>query len=260
MPKNKGKYRSRAPKDPAPVEELASFTSRAIEAVRPHAVKIGAVAGGVAVVLCTFGVWSWYDKRRETTATEQFGKALEVLDARILAADEPPEPAPPGKPAPPTFPSRRERTEAALKQLGSMSGGADVAKNASLMRAGLLYDLGRYDEAIAEYRRFLDAGADGDLKYLAREGIGYALEAKALAQQDQAARNAGLDEALKTFEQLQTDDKGFYRDAALYHQARLRALKGEKEQAVQLYKKVLEISPATPLRGEINNRLALLEP
>jgi hypothetical protein len=94
---------------------------------------------------------------------------------------------------------------------------------------------------------------------VAREGIGYSLEAKALAQSDAAARNAGLDEALKAYAAIATDDKDAHYATALYHQARLRALKGDKAGAVELYKKVLDKNPGGFLTEEVTGRLALLD-
>lgn len=260
MPKNKGKFHSKGQaKDVAPADEFISFTSRAVDFVRPHALKIGAVAGGVAAVLIAFGIWSWYDRRRETEATKQFGTAVETLHGVVVGPDTPPDPTPPKPGDPPKFPSAKARNEATLAVLSKMNGGADVTQNSRIIKAGLLYDLGRYDEAINEYKHFLADADDDALKFVAREGIGYAQEAKALAEQDQAKRTAALDQALKTYEQLQPDEKGFYRDVALYHQARIKALKGERDAAIALYKQVIEKIPNTPLRGEINNRLAVLE-
>ena len=91
------------------------------------------------------------------------------------------------------------------------------------------------------------------------EGIGYALEAKALAQTDAAARSAGLDEALKAYDDLAHDEKDARYTTVLYHQARLQALKGQKQAAVDLYKKILEKNPGPILTEEVQGRLSLLD-
>ena len=127
------------------------------------------------------------------------------------------------------------------------------------MRAGVLYDLRRFDEAIAAYKMFLSSDeGHGSLRFAAQEGLGYCQEAKALAQTDANARGAGLDEALLAFAALQPDPKGFYRDFALYHQARIKAVKGDVAGAIELYKQVRDQFPVGPLREEVRNRLALL--
>lgn len=264
MPKNKGKYRSKDTEtEPLPdAEELKSLTARALIFMRPHAIKIAAILGGVAVVLIAFSVWSWYDQRREAAATRLFGEAAADLQRPVMPSD-PANPLPPPEPGePPRFNSVQERANAALAKLDQIEqqhGGADVAAHARLVRAGVLYDLGRYDEAIAAWKRYLESADTPELRFAALEGIGYAQEAKALAATDPQAKAAGLGEALQTFEGLQPDEKGYYRDYALYHQARIKAEKGDREGALKTYKDILDKFPASPLRVDVNNRVALLE-
>src|SRR5262249_59855032 len=127
-----------------------------------------------------------------------------------------------------------------------------------IVEAGALYDLGKYDEAIAKYREFISSGPGEELAARAHEGLGYALEAKALAQTDAAAKGAGLDQALAAFTDMERDDKQPHYNDALYHQARIRALKGDKAGAIELYKKVMARNPNPLLGEEIQGRLALL--
>jgi tetratricopeptide (TPR) repeat protein len=92
----------------------------------------------------------------------------------------------------------------------------------------------------------------------AREGLGYAQEALALANEDQAARQAGLETALATFRQIQPSEEGPRREYALYHEARILAALGKREDAAGLLKKAIEIAPESPLRNDIRQRLAQL--
>ena len=254
MAKNKGKYRTREGEKEAPVEQFQSLTSRAFEYLRPHAIKIGAVLGGVALVLIGFSVYTWWHNKREAEATRIFGEVTKTLEAQI---EEEPKPDQPDKPAPPekkdgdkvTYPTVKARGEAALGLLERIEreyGSTDVAQQARLVKGGLLIDLGRYDEAAAVYQKIVEKG--GDLRFLAAEGQGYAYEAK-----------GDLDAALTAFQRLQPDEKGFYRDFSLYHQARILARKGDKAGALTLYQQILDKWPQSALKTDVTNRIALLE-
>ena len=94
---------------------------------------------------------------------------------------------------------------------------------------------GKLDEAIAEYKQGPDGkGLDG---VLAREGLGIALETKAQAEKDAAARQKGLEEALAVFKTMQPDEKGPRHAYALYHQGRILALLGKNAEAKAAFEK-----------------------
>jgi tetratricopeptide (TPR) repeat protein len=248
--------------------EPQGLVVRAADALRPHIKAIAFVLLGLAAVIVALAVWSSVNASRAETATASFGKLVAEATATVDQAGpqiellDPSDPTGGIKPA--KYKTFEERTQATLALASTLDFPSDkVEKNARLVQAGLLYDAGKYDDAVAAYRAFIDSlgGADpgAALALRAREGIGYAIEAKALAQTDAAARNAGLDEALKAFSELAPDDKDPRHSLGLFHQARLRALKGDKPGAVELYKKALEKQPDPELTDEINNRLALLE-
>jgi hypothetical protein len=95
--------------------------------------------------------------------------------------------------------------------------GTDAAGHA--FRGGQLLDAGKIDDAIAEYRQ---GAADKTIEgVLCREGLGLALEAKALTEKDNAARQKGLEDALAAFTAMQPDEAGLRRAYALYHQGRI---------------------------------------
>lgn len=154
----------------------------------------------------------------------------------------------------PHFKTEKERAEAALKEVDAFIAGphAGLLAEAKLERGPLLLTLGRADEAIKTYEEILGGKLDERLRFLAHEGLGYAQEAKG----DLAAATA-------TFAKLGDDaagmGEGFYKDRALYHQARIAELRGNAADAKKLYKEVLDKNPNTSLRGEITNRLAVLE-
>ncbi len=183
--------------------------------------------------------------------------AAEALDRgeRIAAA----EPAVAGATMPddgvPHLASAREQAEAALKDLDEKfgSGRGPLSAEGTLVRARLLLDLGRAPEAASAFQSLLDGKLDARVHFLAREGLGYAYEAQ-----------GKLAEAAAAFSQLGDDAsraglQGFYKDRALYHQARLAELRSNPADAARLYHEVLEKFPTTSLRDEIQNRIAALE-
>src|SRR5258705_11323542 len=103
------------------------------------------------------------------------------------------------------------------------------------------------------------SSASGALKFVAREGLALSIEAKALAEKDATARNAGLDRALAEYKQLQPDEKGYYHDVAVYHQARVLSLKGDKKGAAALFQEIVDKMPSSSIVGEARERLPLLE-
>ena len=243
--------------------EPQTLAARTVTAIRPHAVKLAALLGGVLAVIIGLAIWTSWTARKAGKATDGFGKLVAVGSARVDEAGPQIELSDPNNPQPLTqkaeYKTYAERSQKALELIPTLPLDGKVAERTKLVEAGLLYDVGKYDEAIAAYTAFIASDAPADLAARAREGIGYALEAKALAQTDAAARNAGLDEALAAFAQIAAGEKQPLYAAGLYHQARLKALKGDKPGAIELFKKALEANPTPDLTEEINNRLSLLE-
>lgn len=258
--KDKGK------KDEAAADLIAEpqgLVVRAAEVLRPHIKAIAAVMAGLVLVIAGLAVWQALAARREAQATLSFAKLIAEATATVDEAGPSIElfdPQNPGAIKAAKYKTFAERTNAALALAGTLSFPSDkVESKTKIVEAGLLYDAGKYDEALAAYRAFLGSDPGPELAVRAREGIGYALEAKALAQTDAAARNAGLDEALKAFSEIAPGDKEPHHGLGLYHQARIKALKGDKPGAVELLKKAQGSEPSPELADEINNRLALLE-
>ena len=184
-------------------------------------------------------------------------RAAEALDRveRTAAA----EPATAGTTAPddgvPHLATVRDQDQAALKALDEKfrSGRGPLAAEAGLVRGRLLLDLGRAPEAASTFQALVDGKLDARLRFLAREGLGYAYEAQ-----------GKLAEAGSTFAQLGDDAsqaglQSFYKDRALYHQARLAELRSNPADAARLYHEVLDKFPTTSLRDEIQNRIAALD-
>jgi len=181
-------------------------------------IVVAAIGGGIAAV-------SWFRHRKEIANTEKLDKVLQVALQPVRGADEKPDPKIP------SFASSKERGAAVLD--ATVKQGADLPGSA--FRAGQLLDSGKIDEAITEYRK----GAAGKTidGLLCREGLGIALEAKAAAEKDPAARQKGLEDALAAFTAMQPDETGPRRAYALYHQARIQSLLGKRAEAKALFEK-----------------------
>jgi tetratricopeptide (TPR) repeat protein len=243
-------------------DEFVTFWTRAGEQAtrfaseRRRALIVGATM--LATVIAGSVIFSGVSEQRAARATAALVR-IEKIAAADLRPDGAPAANPDGTPVAddgiPRFKTEKERDESALKELdGFLAGSAGPLSNeARLERGPLLLALGRAPEAIETYQRVLGDALDPRLKFLAREGLGYAQEAK-----------GDLDAAVATFAMLDEDAavfKGadFYADRALFHKARIAELRGNAEDAKKIYKEVLDKNPTTSLRDEITNRLAVLE-
>jgi tetratricopeptide (TPR) repeat protein len=187
-------------------------------------------------------------------------RAQEALDRvqRIAAVDV--TPPTPGVTPPatddglPHLATQKEQLEAALKELDAAFGPSSrgpLHAEAMLVRGSLLLSLDRAGEAITTYQALLADTLDKRLRFLAEEGLGYGYE-----------HEGKLAEAQGAFAKLGDDAggmDGFYKDRALFHQARIAELKSNPADAKRIYHEVLDKNPTTSLREEITNRLAALE-
>lgn len=213
----------------------------------PHLKKIIVGAIIIAVILSAFYGYRAYKHSKQEQETARLAKVLAVAQREVA------EPGMPTDPALPPFSTEKERATAILDELAKQ--GTDTAGSA--FKGGLLLDAGRYDEAIAEFRKVeKQKGLDG---VIAREGLGIALETKALAEKDAAARQKGLEEALAAFTAMQADEKGFRYVYAIYHQGRIQAALGKVEEAKTLFKKAKEIAPAEAPRQRQGEPPTLVE-
>jgi hypothetical protein len=257
-PKNKGKFGKAKPQ----IEEQDEFVSgvaRVSEKLKPYAWRIAVVAVVVAIGLVSFATYRWWQNRKATRATNLFVEAMEIGGRPVMAepVDDPAGAEP--EPSFATVALRNEAQLAALSRLSSSYGSTGVGRQSRLLEAALLLQLGKHDEAIRAFQAYLGRSGPEILTLIAREGIGYALEAKALAQTDAKAQAAGLREAIAAFQKIQPKADGLYHDYALFHEARILATMEEREQAIAIYNRILDLEPPSPLNDRVNQRLALLK-
>jgi tetratricopeptide (TPR) repeat protein len=254
-------------------DQFVSFWTRfSLDAQRALASRKQAVAiglGALALVGAALIVISQVRTRNAERDSRALARVDKIATADLLPAEGATNPdlASDGLPH---FKTEKERLEAALKELDGFltaHSGSRLRPEALVHKGAYLLDLQRADDAIAVYTKLLsDGDLEGRLRYLVLEGLGYGYEAK-----------GDLDRAASTFARLGDEagkdrDKdrgkpavagtatGFYQDRALYHKARIADVKGDRAEAVRLYREVLEKAPTTSLRDDISNRLAVLEP
>jgi tetratricopeptide (TPR) repeat protein len=243
-------------------DEFVSFWTRAGEQATRFANERRStlLIGSTMLVTVIVGsiIFSSMSERRARAATETLTHIEHVATGDLRPEGVPttnPDGTPLADDGVPHFKTEKERGEAALKELDAFlaSSRNPLAAEARLERGSLLLTLGRADEAIANYKQLLADHLDERLRFLAREGLGYAQEAK-----------GDLDGAVATFDKLDEDAAvfkagGFYKNRALYHRAQIAELRGNAADAKKLYREVLDKNPTTSLRDEITNRLAVLE-
>ena len=258
-------------------DEFVTGVSNVADKLKPHLKLIAAISAILVVVMIGWYAFQYLNERAETKATALFRQALDIADRPVEEPDSDAEAGakPDGEAKPEgedagedaeaaadaPFPSEQARAEAVLVPLQSLRedyASTDTARAARLLHASSLYTAGRFEDAVKMYEEILADPTASEFAFSAREGLGYAQEALALANQDQAARQAGLEKALATFGEIQTKEDGPQREVALYHQARILAALGKREDAVASLKKASEIAPDSPLRNDIRQRLAQL--
>ena len=158
-----------------------------------------------------------------------------------------------------SFASYKERAEAATQKFDALgSGSTDAAAMALLMKGKRQLEQSDFAGALKTYQDVIDSSPEVEMLLTARENLGYTLEAQAMASEDAAAKQAGLEKAAEAFAAMQNDPEGARRDRALYHQARIKATLGQSDDAVLTFKKVLADHPDSMLKADVENRLMAL--
>jgi len=191
------------------------------------------VVGALTVLLAigaTIG-WRFRVERREASAGALYRDALEIQNARIRAADAPPDPpnSPPRRG--PTFRDIAARNRAALaafRRVSATYGDTPSAPLARLSEGNALYALARYAEA----RRVLEALIGVELagqEPRLRELLAYTFEAL-----------GNNERALQHLQELGRIQDGAWRDGAAYHQARVLYRMNQPTRARDLLHTMLE--------------------
>jgi hypothetical protein len=194
------------------------------------AIGILILAGGA------FGTYAWYTTSSSEKASSALFQGVLADRGRVLEKDAP-APKPDEEPPYPVYRDPNERYDTALaayRTTAQKFDGTGAATLARLGEAGILLEKRAYDDAFKAYTDVRSSAlgqADIDVKGRAIEGVGFALEGK-----------GDHDGALKAFHDLE-GVTGF-KELALYHQARLNVIKGDKAKALDLVRSARELLAA----------------
>lgn len=163
---------------------------------------------------------------------------------------------------PDSYPTKADRAKAVLPMLNELRseyGSTESGKSGRLLHATMLYDVGDFAGSAKMYKSYLSSSGPWQLKTVAREGLGAALEAQAMAIEDAGQRTAALDKALAAYTNIQRSEKKSGWERALYHRARVLAMQGKNEEARTLLQKALDDVPDSVMKNDIEDRLVQLK-
>ncbi len=259
MAKNKGTHG----RGKEPTEEPDEFVQRVTslgDIIQPHIKKMVFIGALVMAGLIAWKAMDWRHEEKSKDATTAYMTAMKSIDAPVVGPDDAPLPESPVERL--TYETDEQRQKAsllALSKVRSNHSGIVLSKLAGPHEARILLSEGKYDEALAAFQKFSKSDAPEPLRMAALEGAAYSLEAKAMANEDAAARQSGLESALQAFANLQPAEGGPMRDYSLYHQGRLLVAMGKTDEGIAKYKQVLSEQPDSPLKLSIEGRLANLD-
>jgi hypothetical protein len=232
-------------------DEFVGFWDKLFTKAAPYANAIGIMTlTAIVIVGAVWGV-TYYLEHKSQAATEAFGRAVKIYEADLVT-DENPVKSEEENPTP-RFKTDKERAAATLAELDTFDkkfGRSATAREARLFRAGVLFDQGRFDDAGKLYGELVDDKGAAPMTLLAKEGLGLVDE-----------QLGKLDDALKVYRELEPQGKSgdFFRDRALWDEARVLQKKGDKKQAAAKLKELTEKMPTSPLKDEAQNLMAQLE-
>ncbi|ROR01801.1 tetratricopeptide repeat protein [Desulfosoma caldarium] len=206
-------------KDMQKADEILSLSQRVLEWGRRHTTLIlGAVGGLVVVVLVSWAVEVHSDmkERRAQRELAALWRDTEALDPKDEAA--------------------LNEHLSRLQSVAEKHDGTAAAGGAALTMTRLLFENGRYGEALQWYDRAgKNFSKEGTVDIIMSYGRMMCLESL-----------GRVDEALSGWAALADTVEGGLKREALWHQARLTAIKGDREKARQIYDAALAVKGFYP--------------
>jgi Tfp pilus assembly protein PilF len=196
--------------------------------------NFGLLQWGLLLVVAGVIGWQIYAWRTKRSLEKNSDELFAAVEAETGLVGAPPSEDPTFNPKR-TFATHAERLKAAEEEYRSAAkalAGKGPGILAEFGLAGVLYDQGKYDEALQNYESVLGsplAKHDADVRFRAIEGVGLCREAKGDAPG-----------AEKAFKELEAADSPGFVALALFHQARLAYAAGKKDKVKELLKKSKE--------------------
>lgn len=139
-----------------------------------------------------------------------------------------------------------ERNIAGLRAIVDNYGSSSSGELARFYLAGALYQLGRYDEALEHFKDF--SAPEQVLAVSRLQGIGSCYEAK----KEYGDAASAFEKAALTYA------KDVHAAENLQHAARNYDLAGDKERALELYRKIKKESPTSSAARDVDRHIARL--
>ena len=253
-----------APEEPVEHDEFLSMVDKAAAALKPHAKLLSILAGVFFAGLVGWTVWRWHANNVREAATAEFASARRAAHGAVVGPDQEQASARAAGVAPPesfaTVEAKREAVKARWQQVIQEAGSLGVADVARFHSASLHVASGDYDRAVAEYRQLGAASLPWVLRVSALENVGLTLEAAALALDNADQRQTKLEQALEAFATMEKAPSTSRQHVAIFHQARMHALLGNKDKARELFDRILVEFPDSSLVPATKTRIASLDP
>ncbi len=211
-------------------DEFISTTMKAMLWLKRNSRLVASAC--LIVVVAAVAIWGWgvYQNRREAQAQELFSQAYKIYSRALEASEE--------------STSRDLMNQAAERFSGTVKEfpGTRAAWMARLYRGRADYSLGRYDEAIKEFRGAVDSvpkGDDGTLKGLSLQGLAQAYVAK-----------GECDKAVELLRELRGQAGGAFGTMADWELGKCYEVQGKIQEAISLYQ-ALSAVVGQPLQREM---------
>lgn len=220
------------------------FVARANEYAGVVEKNIRVVVGVIAAALLIGVGLTVVGHQKESSASKSTAVLTKAVEAYSEAID-------PAKTVTSTTPglaeTKAKETLPKFDELVKQDTGAGALSR--LYVADLARRTGDHAKAAELYDAYLKRmPSDDTLRFVALEGLGYALE-----------EQGKLDESLDAFVKLgEVMDKGF-QDLALKHQSRIKEAKGDREGAAKALRELIEKHPESKLKDFAEQHLATLE-
>lgn len=191
---------------------------------------VGAVVLALAGVLGTRAYLLWQDQKAAKDLWPHLNRARELVQN-------------PGE----ADPEKLVRLEQFLNAYVNMHPDARTTLFARYYLGSISYLRGEYDVSAAQFRSAigLSRGKDTLMEFLAREGLAQSLEAR-----------GDIQGALAAYRDAASHAKGELRTQPWMGEARMLAGMGKKEEAAEVYRRILRENPDSPMKEYIEIRLS----
>ena len=204
-------------------DPFMAFIDKARDFIKKYQQYIVTITLAVFILAVVVSGWIYFKRQAENKASFMLGNALASLNAitQTNSLQKTPSVA--------EYESVRKKFKEIIDAFGSTGAG----KAALLNYADLSYLTKNYDEAIKTYQKALEVfGDQPEFKNLILNGLAYSYEGK-----------KDMDNAIKYFNMIASDDNAIMKDQALYNLGRIYAELGKKDKEIEAYKQIVKKYP-----------------